>query len=141
MEFRLFPHSFTARAAASTLMLLTGCATERPFSDKSIIAAHQAYIRCAVQKAFAAPLSELPVIDVARSAVAQCEEEKAQVQARLREENAGKPGVTSFVAGYIDEMHLATIGQIAAELPRLRAIRRAMEKGDEGKPPKGSRRI
>lgn len=126
--------------AAAIGLLAIGCATQRPFSDKSISGEHQAFARCAVKKAFAVPESDLPAIEIAKSAVGQCEREKALIHYRLSEENAGKSGAASFVAGYIDEMHNTMVRQIAAQLPRIQAIRRATEKSNE-RLPKGSKRI
>jgi hypothetical protein len=127
--------------AAGTALIMAACATKSPYTDNTVQAERKAYARCAVLAAFSAA-GQKPAWEVARMAVAQCDQERLAVLTRLVAENAMRADADTYTSSYMHHLHTAMVNHIAVRLMRARIDRERDRDGGfdagrtEGRPDK-----
>jgi len=105
---------------AAAAAALCGCATRPPYTDATIGGERQAYIHCAVTKAFSLSSSPEPALHIAQLAVNECEQEKIAVYDKLKTENARRLQAKAFAESYVSELSSTMVSQIAVRLMQVR---------------------
>lgn len=113
---------------AATMAALAGCAVNPSYTDATISPERKAYIHCAVVKAYSRFNAPDATLDIARTAVQECEPQKLAVYDKLLAENAGQAQGKHFADSYISELSATMVSHIALRLDEVR-----MQRKDESK--------
>lgn len=109
---------------AAAMAAIAGCAVNPSYTDATISPERKAYIHCAVVKAYSRFDTPEAALDIARTAVEECEPQKRAVYDKLLAENASQAQGKLFADSYISELSATMVNHIALRLDEVRVQRK-----------------